>query len=251
MKNNFYVHGTNNLIDLKQQSEILNTNWNERYNLPNPESSIYHEIYNRKDYIKGDCKITPGGVVIDCGGNIGVFSSFALDMGAYRVLSFEPFVDNYILNKKNNPDAEVFNLAVSDKTDEYIELLYTHTGNGGHTTIESEIERDPNHYQHKNIYVKTITLDDIIKRNFIDHVDFLKVDTEGSELKIFNGISDENLNKINSIAIEYHHSVFNFDDDIYTNFQKRFNNLGFNTYTWIMDKYCRMLYINKGDVFKD
>jgi FkbM family methyltransferase len=250
MKNNFYVHNTNDLVDLKQDAEIMRLDWARRYDSKYPEAMTYQEIYNRQDYIKGDCTISPGDVVVDCGGNIGLFSAFAIDMGASRVLSFEPFPANVELNKKNNPSVEIFENAVSNKSGEVIELLYTHTGNGGHTVVSSEFDREPGHYEHKNIYVKTITLDDIIAENFIDHIDFLKVDTEGSELAIFEGLSDDNLRKIKSIALEYHHSVFNFDENIYANFQSRFNKLGFNTFTWILDSYTRMLYISKGDVFR-
>ena len=251
MKNKFYVHGTDDLIDLKEDSEILKSDWGRRIEVKYPESIIYHEIYSRQDYIQGDCCIKPGDVVVDCGGNIGVFTSFAIDMGASRVLSYEPFANNFEINKKNNPIAEVFNLAVSNKDDETIELLYTSTGNGGHTIISSEMNREPGHFEHKNIYIKTITLDKIISDNYIDHIDFLKVDTEGAELMIFEGLSDENLDKIRCISLEYHHSVFNYDDKIYENFQNRFLRKGFNVCTWILDNYTRMTYICRGDVFTD
>lgn len=251
MKEYFYIHNQIEPVDLKSDASIMIGDWGKRYQTKYPESTTYHEIYNRQDYVKGDCNIQPGDVVVDCGGNIGIFSSFALDNGASRVLSFEPFPNNYEINKKNNPNAEVFNLAVSNKSDDTIELLYTHTGNGGHTIIGSEFENDPGHYQHKNIYVKTITLNDIISQNFIDHIDFLKVDTEGAELLIFQGLSDENLSKIRCIALEYHHNIFNYDENVYSDFQSRFNRLGFNTFTWILDNYTRMLYISRGDIFRD
>jgi FkbM family methyltransferase len=249
MKKDFYVYNTNELVDLDNDSEILKTDWGKRFEVKYPESVTYHEIYHRNDYFQGDCIINPGDVVVDCGGNIGIFSSMAIDMGASRVLSFEPFPNNFELNKKNNPNVEVFNLAVSNKSDEVIELLYTHTGNGGHTIIESEIDKLPNCYQHKNIFIKTITLDDIITRNFIDHIDFLKIDTEGAELKILEGLSDSNLDKIKSISLEYHNRVFDYDENVYNNFQQRFIKRGFNVFTWILDDDTRMTYINKGDIF--
>jgi len=251
MRSEFYVHGTNELVNLKEDAEPLKIDWSKRLETKYAETTTYHEIYNREDYIKGDCRINPGDVVVDCGGNIGLFSSFAIDMGASRVLSFEPFPNNFQINKKNNIDVEVFDLAVSNKSDEIIELLYTHTGNGGHSIMDSELTRDPGHFEHKNIFVKTITLDDIIARNFIDHIDFLKVDTEGAELMIFEGLSDENLDKIKSISLEYHHNVFNYDDDVYNKFQDRFMKRGFNVFTWILDAHTRMTYISRGDVFKD
>ncbi|MCK9416168.1 FkbM family methyltransferase [Candidatus Dojkabacteria bacterium] len=132
MKKDFYVHNTNDLVDLEKDSEILKTDWGKRFEVKYPESVTYYEIYKREDYFQGNCIINAGDVVVDCGGNIGIFSSMAIDMGASRVLSFEPFPNNFELNKKNNPNVEVFNLAVSNKSDEVIELFYTHTSNGGH-----------------------------------------------------------------------------------------------------------------------
>ena len=248
MKENFYVHNTDKLVNLKNDSFILKSDWGKRHLVKYKESIIYHEIYTRKDYFRKFCIIKPGDIVVDCGGNIGIFTSMAFDMGASRVLSFEPFLINYEINKKNNPNAEVFNLAVFDNSDEEIELLYTESNNGGHTIIQSEInnkELITGHYKHKDIFVKTINLNDIISRNFIEKIDFLKIDTEGAELKIIDGISDEKLNKIRNISLEYHNSVFNFDENIYNNFLNRFIKLGFNTYTWKMDKYTRMIYITK------
>jgi len=249
MKSKFYIHGTTDIVDLYHGSELIRESWGNIFKVKYPESVTYHEVYTREDYVKGVCRVEPGDIVVDCGGNIGIFTSFALDMGASRVFSFEPFPNNYELNKKNNPNAQVFNLAVSNVSDETIELLYTHTGNGGHSIIETEFDRDPGHYEHKNIFVKTITLDDIITQNFIDHIDFLKVDTEGAELKIFEGLSNDNLNKIRCIALEYHHSVFNYDESVYSRFQNRFTANGFNTFTWILDNQTRMMYASKGDVF--
>ena len=249
MKNKFYVHNTNELVDLYDDAEIIREGWANRFSSKYPESMTYYEIYNREDYFRGDCRIQPGDVVVDCGGNIGIFSSLAIDMGASRVLSFEPFIDNFEINKKNNPTVEVFNNAVTNKSNESLELLYTHTGNGGHTIVGAEFERDPGHYEHKNLFIKTITLDDIIADNFLDHIDFLKIDTEGSELMILDGLSNSNLDKIRCVAIEYHHSIFNSDENVYSNFQNRFLGRGFNVFTWILDGYTRMMYICKGDVF--
>lgn len=251
MKTQFYIHNTQELVDLDNEAKILKESWLNRFNVKYPESIIYHEIYNRQDYFKGDCKINVGDVVVDCGGNIGIFSSFAIDMGASRVLSFEPYKENYELNKKNNPNVEVFNLAVTDKSDQNIELLYTESGNGGHTIVETEFDRNSGHFQHRNLTVDTITLDDIIERNFIDHIDFLKIDTEGAELMILAGLSDHNLDKVKSISLEYHHAIFNYDDKIFENFQNRFLKKGFNVFTWILDQHTRMVYINKGDVFRE
>lgn len=247
MKKNFYVHNEENKIDLENEWASLNYKWGERFNLKHNEVMSYIEIYYREDYFKGECIVKPGDVVVDIGANVGIFTSLAFDMGASRVIGFEPFPGNFELAKKNNPTAEIYNLAVSNKVEE-IELYYTPTGCGGHSTLKEYCDTKPGHFPSHST-VKTTTLNDIIADNFLTKIDFLKVDTEGSELKIFEGLSNDNLNKISSIALEYHHFVFNYDDKVFGDFQQRFLNNGFNVYIRILDRDTRMIYIKKGDVF--
>ena len=247
MKKEFYVHNEENKIDLENEWASINRQWGDRFKLIHNEVVSYIEIYYRDDYFKGDCVVKPGDVVVDIGANIGIFTSLAFDMGASRVLGFEPFPGNFELAKKNNPNAEIYNLAVSNKI-ENIELYYTPTGCGGHSTIKEYCDANPNHFT-DHFTVKTTTLNDIIEDNFLNKIDFLKVDTEGSELKIFEGLSDDNLDKISSIALEYHHFMFNYDDSVYDNFQRRFMKKGFNVFTRILDRDTRMVYMKRGDVF--
>jgi len=81
-----------------------------------------------------------------------------------------------------------------------------------------------------NYPVRTYTLNYLFESGLVDKIDFLKVDIEGAEHAAFQGISDENLMKVKTIAMEYHHSFFNYDDDLRTAFITRLNNLGFNSY---------------------
>ena len=82
--------------------------------------------------------------------------------------------------------------------------------------------------------VKTYTLNYLFESGLVDHIDFLKVDIEGAEHAAFAGISDENLQKVKTIAMEYHHSHFDFDDELRTNFINKMNGLGFNSYLLFM-----------------
>jgi FkbM family methyltransferase len=58
-----------------------------------------------------------------------------------------------------------------------------------------------NGIEHK---IKSISLDTLIKTNNIDVVDILKIDVEGSEFEILENISEETLQKINQITVEFH-----------------------------------------------
>ena len=68
----------------------------------------------------------------------------------------------------------------------------------------------------------------------MNKIDFLKVDIEGAEHAAFAGISDENLGKVRTIAMEYHHSHFNRDEQLRTNFIERLIKIGFNSYLLFM-----------------
>jgi hypothetical protein len=73
------------------------------------------------------------------------------------------------------------------------------------------------------------------------------VDVEGAEYAVFEGISDENLSKVKTIAMEYHNSHFNFDDQMRDNFIQKLNNLGFNSYVLFMgyNNAAQMIYFTK------
>lgn len=52
--------------------------------------------------------------------------------------------------------------------------------------------------------LKSISLETLIKSNDVDVVDILKIDVEGSEYEILENISDDILQKINQITVEFH-----------------------------------------------
>jgi FkbM family methyltransferase len=147
--------------------------------------AIYHEIYNLLDYYNNRQRtINEGDIVVDLGGNVGIFNRWAYSQGASKVISFEP--DNRyfkLLSLNADPRSVLFNAAISYEK--------------GHTTLY-----ESNHLGGSNIYgtqignkeyvVKTYTLDYLFQSKLIDKIDFLKVDIEGAEHYAFGGISDEN-----------------------------------------------------------
>jgi FkbM family methyltransferase len=193
----------------------------ERYGWPH---AIYHEIYNLKDYyIFNEKRIKDGDVVVDLGGNIGIFNRWAYSQGASKVISFEPDKRYFKLLKKNShPNSILFNAAVSNKMGS-IELIESSHLGGSH--ILGTNNSNDNKYS-----VRMYTLNYLFEKHLIDKIDFLKVDIEGAEILAFDGISDENLLKISYIAMEYHHGHLNYNESLRHNFIARLNNLGFNSY---------------------
>ena len=60
----------------------------------------------------------------------------------------------------------------------------------------------------EKVICKMSNLSKFIEDNNITQIDFLKIDTEGAELKIFNGIKPVDWQKIKQIAIEVHDSEY-------------------------------------------
>jgi hypothetical protein len=78
--------------------------------------------------------------------------------------------------------------------------------------------------------VRTYTLDYLFETGLVNKIDFLKIDIEGAEIQVLNGISDENLRKIKAISMEYHHSHLGYNEELRTKFISRLNSVGFNSY---------------------
>ena len=191
--------------------------------------AIYHEIYNLQDYYYNRIKrINDGDIVVDLGGNIGVFNRWAYGQGASKVISFEPDKRYFkLLSLNADPKSILFNAAVSDSVGEFI--LHESEHLGGSTLIE--FENVQNKYP-----VRTYTLDYLFETGLVDKIDFLKVDIEGAEQHAFMGISDENLMKVKNISMEYHHAQFNHNEELRNNLISRLNRLGFNSFLLFLGK---------------
>lgn len=181
----------------------------------------FYEIFIKKIYENDFVKIEKGDICVDIGANIGIFSMYAIGAGASIVYSVEPFpVAFYSLDRNSRyfNNMKTFNVAVSNKTEDKT----LKEGFYGGTCINSLYQSgDPVNKQTDNIScfdvnIKIIDINKFIKDNDIKRIDFLKIDTEGSEYDILMGIDEEYLkNKIKKISVECHpHAKYNRNDII-------------------------------------
>lgn len=154
------------------------------------------------------------GIAIDIGAHAGGCTLALLSRG-FRVIAVEPLPENTELLIKNvelNNWSDRFTLykkAINEVSEKNVVLRYGNekTESGNHhrfigNTIDSSSWQENLWTDGKEIQVKTISIDDILKD--VGPVDFLKIDCEGAEWSAFTGVSGESLSKIKRVVAELH-----------------------------------------------
>lgn len=154
------------------------------------------------DYERMGCVIERGDVVVDIGGNIGMFTRRALQRGASKVIAFEPASKIFSCLLDNTPRnlVECHKMAVAG-TNGTITLRYdSSTGIGGASVVQ-----DINHDESGSENVICMTLNRLFEIGILpEQIDFMKIDCEGAEKQILDDLTDQNLNKIKKIGMEFH-----------------------------------------------
>ena len=174
-------------------SQILKIKFFFEYGIED-EAKFIHENYNFNN-------------TVDIGSNSGHFTNI-LSKISNNVYSFEPIDYLYRAQKKNfkKKNIKVFNCALGNKTCK--KVFYIAKNNDPESSFLVK------HKNSKKKIIKVFTGDSIIKRN---QIDFIKIDVEGFELNVLNGLKktiDRNRSLL-LVEIEKRHNpdfikVFNF-----------------------------------------
>jgi len=167
-------------------------------------------------------------VIFDVGAHYGeTIKLFLNKLNVKKIYSFEASPQNFkILNKNlkkfNISKVQIFNMGLGAKA---TRLNINQTLESSSSTIQRlNIKSDyykkklkilnikDNKKFFKKIPIKVITLDSFIKKNGIDYIDLLKIDTEGYELNILKGLNKYS-NQVNLVYFEHH-----YDDMILKNY---------------------------------
>lgn len=173
---------------------------------------IHREIFANKVYDSPLCAVEPGDVVVDIGGNVGIFTLYACNKGAKSVHVYEPMPENaYYLarNLKDNGCTQVQLTACAVGAEEGMETMVVSDHFGGHI-VGAKKDRIGGKAE---ITVSITTLERILDDNGLETVDFLKLDCEGSEGAILQA-SLHLLPRIRKIAMEFHdrYSILNHEE---------------------------------------
>ena len=173
------------------------------YSLNRPYFSVWSEVFIQRCYADY-FPFYQQNTILDVRAHVGAFALFAgrHSQPGSRIFALEPSSDNFnILQKNLRAHAfpiEAQPLALSSYDGEQSLHLHASINHSlvEHYTLSTEDARSES--------VKTCTLDSWLADHRIDHLDFLKLDCEGSEYAILEHASSETLQKITTISMEFH-----------------------------------------------
>ena len=184
------------------------------------------DIYDRVDegsYEVENVTIEKDDIVVDAGANCGIFSALAAYRGAKKCYSFEPMSANIeYLKKQASEYPECIVPETFALSDENKKMQMSVDGSSS-SLYESGDSLDKE-------WVQSITLDEFIRRENVDRIDFIKADIEGAECAMLRGAADVLKRFAPKLAIcTYHRPT---DKDELTRIIKRANPDYIIEYRW-------------------
>lgn len=146
------------------------------------------------------------GVIFDVGGNVGRHSEkFRAYAPNAQIYSFEPHPKNFLKLKEQAKKTGCFaiNVALSDEKNKLKLYDYDVNGSGNASLYQGVIDEIHRRGRVSHV-VDVTTIDDFVSKNTIKKITFLKIDTEGNELKVLKGAKKTIKNKqIDAIYFEF------------------------------------------------
>lgn len=228
VSNSLYFLGVKNFLYIFIFSEFSKKKYlnitlfnNKFYFRPKIDKGSYFRLTRAQYIMKGSIN-HPFETIIDAGSNIGSQSIRFVNLNPKlkKIICIEPDTESYNLCKKNlkNYNAATYNNALSNISNEIVTIQ---------KTINSEmseiIEKSDGIIKSNNFHkIKTISLNDIIKNEKLNKIDFIKLDINGYEDELFEkntewleitnsiGFNNADINKTtNKIIEKYRNAVGN------------------------------------------
>ena len=137
-------------------------------------------------YGEGEQAVRKGDIVLDCGANVGVFTTEALKAGAAKVIAIEPAPENVEVLKRNFKDeiaagrVVVYPKGVWDKDD--VLTLHVDPKNSAADTFVIDRKEATG-----SVQVPLTTIDKLAAELSLPRVDYIKMDIEGAEPNALRG----------------------------------------------------------------
>jgi len=192
---------------------------------PAEAALIYNEIMVKQEYFQNGLSVVNAHCVIDIGANIGIFTmAVKLKAPEATVYAFEPIPDTFKTLEQNvrslgYSDIHLFNVAIGSQ--DHIEKTFTYyphmPGNSTAVPTLKETQRpvidqifgqEYSDFLHQSETrpVQIRTLSSVLREQGVTAVDYLKIDVEGNEISVLEGIEEMHWPIIKQVVIEAHNT---------------------------------------------
>lgn len=89
-----------------------------------------------------------------------------------------------------------------------------------------------------------VTLTELMRRTHLHRVDLVKMDIEGAEIDLFNRSSDEELQSLMQITVEFHDFIYPEQSPSVAAIRKRMESIGFWVLPFSLDN-TNVLFVNR------
>jgi FkbM family methyltransferase len=187
---------------------------------------MYNEIFEGREYIRSGIKLGDHDTIIDVGANVGMFTMYLLThLESPNIHAFEPVPDTFEALRRNierypRANVHVYNTGLGAAADSSMAMTFfpNMTGN---STAYPEMQAAQREilskvftseellliYAREEITVPSTTLSSFIRKNALNRIDLLKIDAEGCEVDILNGIEADHWPLILQLAMEVHNEA--------------------------------------------
>lgn len=159
------------------------------------EANTSHEMF----------KIMNKDTVVDIGAHVGYFTLYAANIAKKgKIISYEPSKKSFFSLEKNLEINNFSNIKLENVAVSKIHgkaVLHVDDDDGISNSLY-DLNKKSKVYE-----VKTVTLEEILSKNELHEIDFLKIDCEGAEYEILMSASSSDLNKIKKISVEIHEKL--------------------------------------------
>lgn len=192
-------------------------------------TTLYREIFEKRCWLADGIRLTPGGVVIDAGANIGLSTLFFhQECPDQTFLCYEPALAPFSALQRN---VEMHGISATCRpvalgaepgtaTMTYYPEITSMSGFYADPSREAEIARTfmknsglkdglinvlvPPEYEAILMETQVRTLSDEVREARIDRIDLLKIDVERSELDLLAGIDQQTWEMVRQVVLEVH-----------------------------------------------
>ncbi len=184
------------------------------------DQSVYNEIFKLKEYRAAEEAIkTAKHAIIDVGAHAGFFSMYCRSLNKQvKIFAVEPEPDNLKLLKQHLAENKISGVkvilgAMAAQTEKRQLILSTDSHNhhlaaaDGISFFSERLFSDyagADEDADKTITVQAYSFADFRQKNKINKVSLLKMDIEGGEYELFDGMSAGDFAIVNFIILEYH-----------------------------------------------